>query len=164
MDQFRRFELPFSNLRKSCGAAARVTPVRFVPFSSTRPNIFWQRNPMHLWARRNQSSSFVLSQTLWCRCHGIILESSSTSSVRPVTLWQRYQIPSFGFGNMVLLAHTNATETMRIACSGFHVWLAGLTPRSTGPSRKRPGPARRHINRTGSVRRLTTAGPVNFFR
>jgi len=65
---------------------------------------------------------------------------------------------------MLLLAHTTAPEIIRIAYSGSHVWLAGLTRRSTGPSRKRLGPARRHIIHPGSARHLTAAGPVNFFR
>ena len=113
-------ELPFSNLRKSCGSAARATPERSIPFSPTRPNTFWQRNSMHLWARRNQSRVPVLSQTLSCRCHGIIWEVPSTSSVRPVILWQRYQTLSFGFGNMVIPAHP-------IIKDGLRNFMAGLT-------------------------------------
>jgi hypothetical protein len=162
--QLRWFGLSFSNLRKSCGAAASATSERSVPFSSTRLNTFWQRNSMHLWTRQHQSHVPVLSQSLSCRCHGIIWKSSSTSSVRPVTLWQRYQIPSLGFGNMVLLAHTNAPETIRIAYSGSHVWLAGLTLRSSGPNRHWQNASSQRSDFSSPSSARSPVGSLNFFR
>ena len=105
--------------------------------------VSWGRGSLllFLWGRRFQLSAPYLLKTLWWRCLGItwsfqILSSSVNDQHHPtirLSGWAAHKSSPFGFGNMVLLAHTFTRMSESYGSSLFQslAVVSGLTNRST---------------------------------